>query len=222
MDKVFSEKELSELSQQLSCPSGENGLAVAEQMDQSNISMTLATIQELGLTDGQFVLELGHGNGGHLHWVLDQALDIQYFGLEVSKLMKETAESKNSTFVTEGNATFSLYDGLKLPFDNNSFDVIFTVNTLYFWINPIELLTELHRVLKLRQHCYITFAQKEFMQGLSFTKGEFTMYDNNDIRALIAQTPFELRAIINKSEEVKSKTGESVIRDYSIACLKAI
>ena len=73
MHKEFSEKELNELSQQLSCPSGENGLAIAERMDKTNISMTLATVQALHLTDGQFVLELGHGNAGHLEFVFQQA-----------------------------------------------------------------------------------------------------------------------------------------------------
>lgn len=220
MHKEFSEKELNELSQQLSCPSGENGLAIAERMDKTNISMTLATVQALHLTDGQFVLELGHGNAGHLELVFQQALDIQYFGLEISKLMKEVAERKNRTLVSNGSATFSLYDGMKMPFDDSIFDVIFTVNTLYFWTSPIQLLNNLYRVLKKRGTCYITFAQKKFMQGLPFTKNEFTMYDNKDIEALVSKTAFELKSILNKSEKIKSKMGEMVQRDYAIVCLE--
>jgi SAM-dependent methyltransferase len=220
MDKEFSEKELNELAKQLSCPSGKNGLAVAQQMNKSNISMTLATIEELDLTDGQFVLELGHGNGDHLDIIFHQALDLHYFGLEVSKLMKEAAEHNNNAFLANGWATFFLYDGLKLPFDEDTFDVIFTVNTIYFWMSPIQLLNDIHRVLKKEGLCYITFAQKKFMQGLSFTKNEFIMYDNNDIEALVSKTPFKLIDIINKSEKVKSKTGEVVERDYAIVCLE--
>lgn len=221
MNKEFSEKELNELSQQLSCPSGENGLAVAKQMNVSNFSMTLATIQGLGLTKGQLVLELGHGNAGHLTKILEQAPELHYFGLEISELMKKEAERKNEELVKAGTATFSLYDGVKLPFDDNVFDVIFTVNTLYFWVDPIQLLNELHRVLKVGQACYITFAQKDFMEGLPFVKDQFTMYNNHDIRRLVKQTPFELKTISDQSEEVKSKTGEVVKRAYSIACLKA-
>ncbi|MBL4651138.1 MAG: class I SAM-dependent methyltransferase [Aureispira sp.] len=221
MDKEFSEKELNELAKQLSCPSGKTGLAVAEQMNKSNISMTLATIEESDLKDGQFVLELGHGNGEHLDLIFHQALDLHYFGLEVSKLMKEAAERNNDVFLINEWATFSLYDGLKLPFDEDIFDVIFTVNTIYFWTSPIQLLKDIHRVLKKGGTCYITFAQKKFMQGLSFTKNEFTMYDDNDIVTLISKTPFKLIDIINKSEQVRSKTGEVVKRDYAIVCLEA-
>jgi ubiquinone/menaquinone biosynthesis C-methylase UbiE len=217
MDKNFLKKELAE---QLSCPSGSNGLAVAKKMNESNISMTLATIQEMGLTDGQFVLELGHGNAGHLAKVFSQASDLHYFGLEISVLMKQEAERQNNQLLRNGSATFSLYDGLKLPFDDNTFDIIFTVNTLYFWKKPVELLNDMHRVLKKGGICFITFAQKKFMQGLSFTKNKFTMYDNNDMKALVSNTPFELIEIINKSEQVKSKTGEMVKRDYTIFCLK--
>jgi SAM-dependent methyltransferase len=217
MDNNFSEKEL---AKQLSCPSGKNGLAVAQKMDESNISMTFATIQEISLNNEQFVLELGHGNGGHLGLVFDQALEIQYFGLEVSKLMKETAEQKNNVFVRNGSATFSLYDGIKIPFDDKTFDIVFTVNTLYFWGNPVQLLNDIHRVLKKGGCCYITFAQKKFMEGLSFTKNKFIMYDNEEVEVLVSQTPFKLKSMINKSEKVKSKTGEVVNRDYAIVCLE--
>jgi len=191
MYKEFSEKELIELANQLSCPRGKNGLAVADQMNKSNISMTLATVQEMNLLE-----------------------------LELSELMKEEAERKNDQFIVNGAATFSLYDGVKLPFDNNTFDVIFTVNTLYFWADPIQLLNDLYRVLKKGGTCYITFAQKKFMQGLPFIKDEFTMYDNNDVEVLITKTPFELVRFVDKSELVKSKTGEEVTRDYTIVHLR--
>lgn len=219
MQKEFSKKELDQLAQQLSCPTGEHGIAVGEKMNASNISMTLATIKELSLKDGQFILELGHGNAGHLDKVLEQASNLHYWGIEISELMKEAAERKNNQFIIDGLATFSLYDGLKLPFGEDTFDVIFTVNTIYFWKQPVQLLHELYRVLKRGGTCCITFAQKDFMEGLSFTKGRFEMYNNDDIKTLIAKTPFELKDIINHSEQVKSKTGEQVQRTYSIVYL---
>lgn len=221
MSKVFSKKELNELAQQLNCPSGEHGRAIGERMNTSNISMTLTTVEIIGLKDEQSILELGHGNAGHLSKVLEQAQNLHYVGLEISELMKEEAKRKNNQFIVDGLATFSLYDGLNLPFLEDTFDVIFTVNTIYFWKQPIQLLHEIYRVLKRGGTCCVTFAQKDFMEGLSFTKGRFKMYDNDDIKTLIGKTDFELKDIINHSEQVQSKTGEQVQRTYSVVYLQS-
>jgi len=219
MEKIFSEEELKDLSKQLSCPSGKNGLAVGKKMNKTNFSMILATIQEIDLINGQSVLELGPGNGAHLDIMFDQNFNLQYWGLEVSKLMKEEAEQNCKHLLSDTRANFSLYDGLKLPFDEDTFDVIFTVNTLYFWKKPIQLLNDIHRVLKKGGTCYITFVQKKVMKDLPFAKKEFRMYDNNDIKELVRHSPFHLVDIINKTEEVKSKIGETIKRDYAIVCL---
>ncbi len=220
MEKEFSEDELQELAKQLNCPSGIQGLAVADNMNQSNRSMSLETIRTMEVKDNQWLLELGHGKAGHLVDLLKQAKGLRYWGIEISELMQQEAIKENSILVEEGLANFSLYDGLQLPFTAEMFDAIFTVNTLYFWENPVALLNEMHRVLKEKGRLYITFAHQDFMQELPFVNERFRLYDTTKLQALISQTAFQITNISNKTEQVKSKTGAEVIRNYSIACLE--
>jgi len=85
--KDKSKKELKELESQLNCPTGEKGKEIAKEMNNSNIDMTIASIEAIKIKDNNIILEIGHGNCGHLNEVLKQAENIHFFGLEISETM---------------------------------------------------------------------------------------------------------------------------------------
>ena len=213
----MTEQELKILAQQLSNPEGEIGKEVAKMMNETNISMTKESIKALYLTDNESVLELGHGNAGHLPYLLDFADNIQYTGLEISETMKSEAESINSKYLSQAN--FQLFDGNKIPFENESFDKIMTVNTIYFWENPVEFFNEIYRVLKKDGSFVLTFAKKDFMKNLPFT-ADFRLYNYEDVEELVAQTNFKRMIRSDKEEWITSKTGTFVKREYKVLTIK--
>ena len=207
------------LEQQLKCPKGEKGIALGEQMDRSNIGMTKSAIDILELIDGDRLLELGHGNAGHLSYIFDKSPNVNYTGLELSKTMFEEAKKKNKEYTTLGKAEFLLYDGEVLPFDSNSFSKIVTVNTLYFWTSPVDLLTELARVCQAGGSLVVSFAEKSFMEKLPFVGDGFSLYDESSFLDLLKQSPFVLGNMDKKIEQVRSKSGDLVDRIYFNALL---
>lgn len=211
----MTDEELMNIADQLKGPHGPKGIDMATMMHETNIGMTLSAIESLAIADHDTILELGHGNAGHLKYILGEHPTSHYHGLETSTLMHEEAQTINQTYVTAGQATFHLYDGTNIPFDESSLDKIFTVNTLYFWANPLALLSSLHRVLKPGGRLSITFAQKSFMETLPFTRFGFELYDTEKAKALIAQTPFAIVDALTKTEKVKNKLGELVDRAYT-------
>jgi SAM-dependent methyltransferase len=211
--------ELLELEQQLSHPSGAKGLEIAEMMNATNIGMTRASILQLGLEAGQEVLELGHGNCGHLPLLLEQSPGLRYTGLEISEAMRAEARRMNADPTAEGRAAFVTYDGEKLPFPDESFDKMFAVNSLYFWPEPEALLREIHRVLRPGGLAAITFAHKNFMQQLPFIGKRFRLYDNAGFSALAEQTPFVQERIYEETEQVRAKNGDLVERTFSVGLL---
>lgn len=211
----FTPEQLKELAQQLSCPKGDNGVGVANMMHDSNFGMTKSAIDALKITDSDLVLELGHGNGKHINSVMQQAKNVSYYGLEISELMKEEAESLQIP-----NSSFYIYDGENIPFEVDTFNKAMTVNTIYFWKAPIHLLNEVYRVLKTDGLFCVVFAQKEFMEMLPFTQHGFNLYDNAKLEELVKQTPFKLKSLTHQTEQVRSKADEMVDRLYSIATLQ--
>jgi len=212
--------QLAELASQLSHPSGEKGNEIAKMMHETNIGMTKNAVVNLNLASNDFVLELGHGNANHLEFLFSQCQSIHYTGLEISTLMNKEAQQINESLVDAKKASFVLYDGKKLPFEKDQFDKCFTVNTLYFWKDPAELLTELSRVLKPAALFSLTFAHRSFMETLPFTPFGFTLYNPDEVMKLVNQSTFTLHEEDSQLETVMTKDGQAVDRQFSTFVLE--
>ena len=214
--QVAEQVTLSELAQQLRCPSGEFGQQLGSSMHQSNLTMTQSAIALLDIGDSDSVLELGHGNAGHLKELLQQADNIRYCGLEISPLMYEQASLLNQPLTNDYDIEFGLYDGLTLPFADKQFDKIFSVNTLYFWQDPKQLMDELARCLKVGGVLVLSYGQKQFMQTLPFVGSEFALYDDNEVSELTQNTPLKISKFEHQQDKAISKTGDMVDRYFTV------
>ena len=70
MKKEWSEEELKEIAKQLSNPDASEGVKTGERMSHGNGQMIHRTIDLLDIKPNDFVLEIGPGNGGHIHSIL--------------------------------------------------------------------------------------------------------------------------------------------------------
>jgi len=214
------QEELQAIASQLKHPSGEKGIEMANMMNETNINMTKHSILNLNISNENRILELGHGNAGHVEFLFEQAEKPKYYGLEMSELMFQEARQINRNFVSQKQAFFSIYDGNTIPFEDGSFDKIFTVNTIYFWQKPEELLSEIYRVLKSNGTFCLTFAEEDFMKTLPFTQYEFELYSTQKAQELIKKSEFKIVYTETQTEKVKSKTGELVDRAFTTIVLE--
>ncbi|WP_261511422.1 class I SAM-dependent methyltransferase [Chryseobacterium paludis] len=211
--------ELKILAQNLANPQGEKGIEIGEMMNATNISMTSESIRTLLIEDDEGILEIGHGNAGHLKTILDKAKNIRYTGIDISETMHNEAKKINKEF--EIQADFVLYEGKKLPFQDKTFDKIFTVNTVYFWEEPVAFLNEIYRVLKSNGTFVLTFGQRDFMGKLPFTQYNFNLYSNEEMEEVVSKSHFKRMKISEKEEEIASKTGnEKITRIYTVLTIK--
>ncbi|CAA7193614.1 class I SAM-dependent methyltransferase [Chryseobacterium potabilaquae] len=212
-------EELKLLAQNLANPQGEKGKEIGEIMNATNIGMTLESIQALLIEDEEHILEIGHGNAGHVENILNKGQGIKYTGIDISTTMHNEAKRLNQEF--ENKADFVLYEGEKFPFENQKFNKIFTVNTVYFWKEPVAFLNEIYRVLKDNGTFVLTFGQRNFMETLPFTKYNFILYNTDEMEEMVSKSHFKRMKVSEKEEEIKSKTGEEMIkRRYSILTIK--
>lgn len=209
----MNEEDLKNIAHQLSKPDGEAGIQMGEMMDATNFGMTSDCINQIDLRDNSSVLEIGHGNCGHLDYLLGKASNLKYIGLEISSLMSEEAKKRNSRFLSQ-DVEFLLYDGMKLPFGDATFNTVFTVNTIYFWNNPQDFFKEIYRVLQKEGKLLITMADKSFMEKLPFTKYVFNLYETTEVEKLAEKVGFEITEIKENTDEVRSKAGDLVNRKF--------
>lgn len=208
------ENQLQKLAAQLRCPEGEEGIALGNAMNMRNLAVLLNGIQNLHLADGERLLELGYGNGGLLGYILSQAENLHYTGLEISPLMHQEASTFNQAYIQAGWANYALYDGITLPIGEPLFDKILTVNTLYFWQDPATLLKNICNVLKIGGHFCVTFCERAMMEKLPFTHYGFQLYSVAEAKALMSSLPLVLIREDRKKDKVISKSGEIVDREF--------
>lgn len=214
MENQPSEEYLKEIARQLSCPDGEHGVKTGEVMNINNSGMTHSTIEALKLEADDVVLEIGHGNGGHINYLLQKAEPLKYFGIDISETIIIEAKRINESFIKENKVSFKLSDGESIPFESQIFDKIFTVNTIYFWKNPIQYLKEIKRVLKPKGLFALCFADKSFMQSLPFTQYGFELYHQETATKLLNESGFVLEEVEMQTEEIQSNAGGTVTRNY--------
>jgi SAM-dependent methyltransferase len=215
-------KKLQELAGQLRKPEGAFEKSVSIQMNETNRGMTSASIDLLNLEAQDEILEIGHGNCGHLNLLFEKEANIRYSGLELSQLMQQEAISLNQHFIDSQKASFHLYDGNKFPFQDQSFNKIFSVNTLYFWDHPAITLAEIRRVLQENGMLLLSFVAKRTLEELQFTHYGFKAYTEKKLKRLLKENQFSLEEWISKKERVMSNTGALVEREYSIALIKKL
>ncbi len=219
LDNGLSKEQLIGLATQLGKPEGEAGVHLGHMMNETNISMTRASMTQLSITDKDQILELGHGNANHLAELFDQAKDLIYVGLDISESMKIEAEKYSLENKLEDSASFYLYDGTNIPFEDNAFEKIFTVNTLYFWQNPVDLFNELYRVLKPNGRLCITFVDQETMEKLSFTEYGFVKYNQTKFADLASKSKFQKPEAKLFTEMIKNKLLGEMERKFWIMTL---
>jgi len=105
------------------------------------------------LSEGAKILDLGCGNGRLLHFLASKNID--YVGLDISenliKIANQLAQKKKESEKDFPYFSFSCGDLTSLPFENQSFDAVFAIASLYH-VPSRELrrkaLEEISRVLK--------------------------------------------------------------------------
>ena len=220
MKEAPSEEQFKEIASQLSCPAGDAGLRTAENMALHNNNMINTAVDGLDLQAGDAVLEIGPGSGTHLDKLFEKAENLTYSGVDISELMV-TEAAKNNAVLVESAASFYLSNGEYLYFESAAFDKIFTVNTLYFWKDPVAYAGEIFRVLKPGGIFCLCFAPKEFMSKLPFTGYIFRLYTLEEAETVMISAGFTISSSNQHKEVVKTFSGESMERDFIIiSCTK--
>lgn len=145
---LFKRIEASLLDGQHGHPTGIIGRMLGEQMVRQHMPETSWTISLLNLKPEDHVLELGFGAGKAIELVAAQVSNGHVCGIDLSQEMVRSASRRNAQAIEAGRVTLLQGDILSLPFTDNQFDKVFSIQTLYFWSDLPRTLAEIFRVLK--------------------------------------------------------------------------
>lgn len=128
-------------------PSGLSGRIGAMLMAHMNTTVAANVVDylEIGSTDA--VLEIGFGPGAGIEYAAETAEEGYVAGVDVSELMVERATRRNEAAIDAGLVDLRQGSVDDLPFEDETFDAAFSINSLYAWPDQHAGLAEIHRVL---------------------------------------------------------------------------
>lgn len=124
-------------------PQGKLGDKIIDQMNEKNAQVAIWGISHLQINDSMTVLDIGCGGGTNVKRIAENAQKV--YGIDYSQ--KAVERSKEYT-ETQENAEILKAGVSNLPFDDNTFDVITAIKTVFFWPDLKNDFKEVKRVLK--------------------------------------------------------------------------
>lgn len=182
--------EAQDLAKQLRKPEGETGLKVGDNMNTGNGVMNRMVFNFLNVRPGDKILEIGFGNGKLIPVLLNGVPDVFYAGIDYSQDMVNEALKFNHELVKNGQAEIQQGDFTAIPYPDNSFNKVCTINTIYFLDNPLSGLKEVFRVLQPAGEIFLGIRPKWSVSHLDFTQHGFTFYSEDEAEELLKKAGF--------------------------------
>jgi len=171
-------------------------------------------VHHLVLKTDAKVLEIGPGNTEHLFYLFQKAENISYSGAYNNE---SAIRDAFSTYKVEDNAIhLTKIADSKLDFEDISFDCCFTANTIYFWPDPLQYLSEVYRVLKPKGKMNLAFVEKNFGGDLPWTQLDFTFYEIDEVKSFFKQSGFVNIEVKEMMETVTDKDAKETSRPFII------
>ena len=129
-------------------PEGAEGKEMLERMNRSHYEMTGWALGHWEIEEDDHILDIGCGGGATLHRMTEKISSGHVTGVDYSDVSVEISRKNNEEMIRSGRLDVLEGSVEKLPFADDSFDKIITVESFYFWPDPQENLKEVFRVLK--------------------------------------------------------------------------
>jgi precorrin-6B methylase 2 len=164
MDK----EELRKVTEQLAHPSGDLGAFISEKMNSTNEFITGRAIEALAPSAGDFIVEIGPGNGALSSDLISGiGSDGRYLGIEISKDMAQIAE-KNLREKCQAKIDVHFGDCYDALIEDASLDGLMAVNVLYFIDDLNQLLTHIRPWFKPNGRCVFGIRPASTLESLRF------------------------------------------------------
>jgi ubiquinone/menaquinone biosynthesis C-methylase UbiE len=157
------------IANQLKHPTGIGGRLVFSVMNRQIRPLYEDVVRLLPLSDSDSVLDIGCGNGNMLNMLAGRS-GCNFTGIDISPSAIKGALKRNRRYVKSGRMKFLCQDMSKIPFDDCSFNQIYTINTVYFWENLDVTMAEIQRILKPNGLFINALFTNDTLNSLSHTK----------------------------------------------------
>jgi len=184
-------------------PNGIGGKITTKIMNIINQNQYKVILENIKLEQNNNVLDIGFGNGYLINKLLRKNIPLNIYGIEISNDMLNSVSQKNRQIIGEGRLKLSLEDISKTSFEDNTFDKIYTINSIYFWDKLEKCFSEIRRILKPNGIFFNVIYTKEYLDKIRYTRYGFKKYTVGELKNITEENRMKIIEII-KIRENKS------------------
>lgn len=200
------------LAQQASHPSGLFGKVILPHLwNRRNKALNDTILTHLALTPQDRILEIGFGGGYLLERMAQITTEGLVAGVDISNTMVDVCQKKFKPFLETNKLELKMAVAESLPFPDQHFNKVCSVNSIFYWQNPTQAFSEIRRVLTYDGLLVLCFTCKSSMKDKGFAQEKETnLYEVDDIKQMMDTTGFTDIAVqkaIDKHREFVWLTG---------------
>jgi ubiquinone/menaquinone biosynthesis C-methylase UbiE len=141
-----------------------------------------------GVTDG-LVLDVGTGTGSVAIGFAEGIPGVEVVGLDLSDVVLELARDNARESEVPESISFEEGDAEGMPFEDDTFDLVISSDTLHLVKDPIKAFNEIHRVLKPQGRFLISDFRRSWLGILS---GHVrASYTSREVRDLLSRSKLQ-------------------------------
>jgi len=179
------------IAAQLRKPSGFFGrIVMVRILNLINVPLNRMALENLHLQPDDHVLEIGFGGGELITRMARIVTRGHITGADFSIDAVEVCRKRFETLIGAGTIELLCAGAESLPFHDDSFTKVCTVNTIYFWPDPPAALGQIRRVLKENGTLLICFNPRSEMEKQYFTRHGFTLFEPEEVKSLLSSAGF--------------------------------
>jgi SAM-dependent methyltransferase len=126
---------------------------------------------------------------------MKKGVPVKVYGIEISKDTLHKATAKNEQHINDKTLQLFLENINKTSFEDNLFDKIYTVNTIYFWDELEKSFSEIKRIMKPDGIFINVIHTKEYLDKIVYTIYGFNKYTVDEIRNITENNGMKIVAM---------------------------
>ena len=187
------------ISSQFKNPRGIGGVIISIIQNVINKAMYKRAVSLINLQSNENILDIGYGNG-HLLEMIYRKNPVNMYGIDISSDAKDMATKKNKKADSVGQLHLKVGDCCDLPYEDDMFAAVTSINTVYFWTDTVKGLSEIRRTLKKGKSFYNIVYTKEYLNTIKYIQIGYKKFEPEELIEYGKQAGFgsiELKEIIS-------------------------
>jgi len=178
------------VSHQFGKPSGWFGRLIEKRMSKRTAGDARWTVSLLDIRPNSRILEIGFGGGVSTQLAGKQASEGFVAGIDHSTTMVQVARKRNADAVRAGRMELNYGDAASIPYPDDSFDMVFSLHSIYFWNDPVQCLKGFRRVLQPGGLLAITIQPKDRWKEERIGAPGMTLYFGSQVGEMFTSAGF--------------------------------